>query len=285
MKPDWSRLAQALLERLGEPACIFARDDTIVRANAELAALFGVAPAELSGAAWPARDPEELGALLDRMRLGIDRSVVLPAQIGPRQLNLHSRCELIGGNEALLVMFETWDALPASARTGVQAYQIAIGDHDWGRVLAANGRPFAVGKRCWELVCSGQEPCAGCPARDFGEQDDHRSGFVSCANRVWYVTADRVSDTTAWVTVHRMAGSDFESLLHARLTAIGEQYGLSRRERDVLKLLTRACADNVIAERLSITPRTVKFHRLNVMRKLGLDSAAGLAAIVLNVSV
>lgn len=47
---------------------------------------------------------------------------------------------------------------------------------------------------------------------------------------------------------------------------------LTDRERDVLKLLTEGLSNNEIAERLIISPSTVKYHIGNIYTKLGVDS-------------
>ena len=44
---------------------------------------------------------------------------------------------------------------------------------------------------------------------------------------------------------------------------------LSRREREVLELLSAGCSNKEIARRLEISPRTVEIHRGNMMAKLG----------------
>ncbi|HEU4651194.1 MAG TPA: LuxR C-terminal-related transcriptional regulator [Croceibacterium sp.] len=49
---------------------------------------------------------------------------------------------------------------------------------------------------------------------------------------------------------------------------------LSRRERQVLELLSAGCANKEIARRLAISPRTVEIHRGNMMTKLGANHAA-----------
>ena len=49
---------------------------------------------------------------------------------------------------------------------------------------------------------------------------------------------------------------------------------LSRREREVLELLSAGCSNKEIARRLDISPRTVEIHRGNMMTKLGAGHAA-----------
>lgn len=49
---------------------------------------------------------------------------------------------------------------------------------------------------------------------------------------------------------------------------------LSRREREVLELLSGGCSNKEIARRLEISPRTVEIHRGNMMTKLRAGHAA-----------
>lgn len=47
---------------------------------------------------------------------------------------------------------------------------------------------------------------------------------------------------------------------------------LTPREREVFQLVAEGLTTAAIAERLSISPRTAEVHRMNLMRKLGLNS-------------
>jgi RNA polymerase sigma factor (sigma-70 family) len=51
---------------------------------------------------------------------------------------------------------------------------------------------------------------------------------------------------------------------------------LSKREREVLQLLTEGKTTKQIAKRLHISSKTVEVHRLNLMSKLKIDSIAQL---------
>jgi DNA-binding NarL/FixJ family response regulator len=55
---------------------------------------------------------------------------------------------------------------------------------------------------------------------------------------------------------------------------------LSEREREVLVMLARGETYQQIAEKLFISPKTVDYHRTNLMRKLGLSNRAELTRFV-----
>jgi DNA-binding NarL/FixJ family response regulator len=51
---------------------------------------------------------------------------------------------------------------------------------------------------------------------------------------------------------------------------------LTPRQREILQLLTEGCSAKVIAARLTISPRTVEFHKYHMMESLKLQSSAEL---------
>lgn len=56
---------------------------------------------------------------------------------------------------------------------------------------------------------------------------------------------------------------------------------LTQREREVLQLIAEGNSSNEVAERLSISPRTVEVHRANLMRKLNLRTQTDLIRFAL----
>ncbi len=54
--------------------------------------------------------------------------------------------------------------------------------------------------------------------------------------------------------------------------------GLTRRERDILRLVAAGQSDREIAAALTIRPRTVEWHVANIRRKLGVRSRTAAAA-------
>ncbi|KVQ99102.1 two-component system response regulator [Burkholderia ubonensis] len=59
-------------------------------------------------------------------------------------------------------------------------------------------------------------------------------------------------------------------------SAASTEVALTPRERQVLKLIAEGCRNRDVAERLTITIKTVETHRLNLMRKLDAHNAADL---------
>lgn len=54
--------------------------------------------------------------------------------------------------------------------------------------------------------------------------------------------------------------------------------GLSEREREVMRLIAQGLRTREIADRLALSHKTVEKHRTNLMRKLGVRTAAAVAA-------
>jgi two-component system, NarL family, response regulator NreC len=58
--------------------------------------------------------------------------------------------------------------------------------------------------------------------------------------------------------------------------------GLSDREREVMRFIAQGFRNREIAEKLSVSHKTVEKHRTNLMRKLGLRTAAAVAAYAIS---
>jgi FixJ family two-component response regulator len=57
--------------------------------------------------------------------------------------------------------------------------------------------------------------------------------------------------------------------------------GLTKRERTILDLIVSGSSSRKAATELGISPRTVEFHRANIMLKLAAKNIADLMRIVL----
>jgi FixJ family two-component response regulator len=68
---------------------------------------------------------------------------------------------------------------------------------------------------------------------------------------------------------------------HWRSQALKYLERLSRREKEVLRLLIQGKANKVIAHEMDLSTKTVETHRAHIMRKLGVNSLAGLVWMAL----
>jgi two-component system response regulator FixJ len=57
---------------------------------------------------------------------------------------------------------------------------------------------------------------------------------------------------------------------------------LTPRERELLELLARGCANKLMAHEMRLSERTVELHRSRVMEKMGADSLAQLVRMVMD---
>ncbi|MEW6733238.1 MAG: helix-turn-helix transcriptional regulator [Acidobacteriota bacterium] len=60
---------------------------------------------------------------------------------------------------------------------------------------------------------------------------------------------------------------------------------LSRRERQIVKLISEGHSSREIADTLSVSPRTVEAHRANIYRKLGMHNIADLIKYAIKVGI
>jgi DNA-binding CsgD family transcriptional regulator len=62
------------------------------------------------------------------------------------------------------------------------------------------------------------------------------------------------------------------------LTRMHNPIAISPRERETLRLIAEGHSNNTIAIKMEISPNTAKFHIANLLKKLGADNRAQLAA-------
>jgi len=68
------------------------------------------------------------------------------------------------------------------------------------------------------------------------------------------------------------------------LEAALQQYALTRRERDIVRLLFKGLCNKAIAQQLTIGPYTVKDHLKKIMLKLNVNSRIGIVSKLLKLS-
>ncbi|WP_018991532.1 response regulator [Aromatoleum toluclasticum] len=111
-------------------------------------------------------------------------------------------------------------------------------------------------------------------------------GYVMSAMRAGargYVLKDAPSaEIIAAIRAVAAGGVYFSSALTAALaTQPDDATALTEREREVLILVAQGDSNKRIAQKLDVSVRTVETHRLNLRRKLGIETAAGLASYAL----
>lgn len=115
------------------------------------------------------------------------------------------------------------------------------------------------------------------------EDDEYVIEALSQAHVAGYLTkADAASELLQAVrTVHagkRYLSASVMPAVINRLKPSGKPAAISltRRERQVLKLVGEGATSKTIASQLGISPKTAQIHRANLMAKLGVHSTAGL---------
>src|SRR5581483_5968007 len=78
--------------------------------------------------------------------------------------------------------------------------------------------------------------------------------------------------------VHSVSRGERYRTSSIALQSVGRPDKLTDREREVMRLIAAGYRTREIAQRLSLSRKTIEKHRASLMRKLGLRSAAAVAA-------
>ncbi len=91
------------------------------------------------------------------------------------------------------------------------------------------------------------------------------------------VSASELAAAIRSANAHRMTLSSeaAQVLVQATTQTVPTSDDLTDREREVLALLVEGLNNNEIADRLVVSPSTVKFHIANIFMKLGVDNRVG----------
>lgn len=87
-----------------------------------------------------------------------------------------------------------------------------------------------------------------------------------------------VAEEGAGGTKEAFSEDDCGGMVAIRCACVARTYDLTRREEDVLRLLVSGMTVPQIAERLVLSPHTVKSHVRNLYRKLGVSGRSELAS-------
>lgn len=274
-EPDWGAVALAMLERGREPAAWVDGGGTVRLATASLERLLGAAPralegrpvaAVLAGASAPADgrvEREVTTAAGRRLRVALE-----PGEAG-----------------ALLRVLEVLGDLPGLG-AGELDYAIETGPGDFGRLawvkpLGGAALEPVPAARCHEALHGRAEPCVDCPVRGGGAWPRVHARALAPAPGYEVLTAAPDGAERVRLTVRRLAEAAVHGLVEARARALARGAGLSEREEAVLNRLLQGEGLADIGRSLGITLRTVKFHQANLLRKLGAESRADLARVLM----
>lgn len=89
------------------------------------------------------------------------------------------------------------------------------------------------------------------------------------------------------VHLHKTRRQQAKNLLAQRYTVEDpflKKYSLTKRELEILQLITQAMSNKEIGKMLYISDQTVSVHRKNIMRKLGVSNTAGLIKVAYDFS-
>lgn len=287
-------LVEMMLERESQPAVIVSRKGRIVLENAAMAALFGVPRGRSRGASFPVTwsgEDEETLAVVNRLLESTDaearvvcrepgggrRPVRLELQALGKKFLLVRVVWLFGGESGV-----SFDSVPPAEVDLV----ISAQEKDFGRVLSVafvGGVAQQVSdRRCYELTqvvaCAGVQ----CPMLKGGKalcagSNVYPSVVAGCYD---VINVAPHGQGRALVSCRRVSGEVVEKLIAARIQRQAAEAKLTEREREVLSYLLIARSAREIAKLLGISPRTVKFHQENLLRKLGAESRQDLLRIL-----
>jgi DNA-binding CsgD family transcriptional regulator len=170
---------------------------------------------------------------------------------------------------------------------GIRNYTISTARGQEGRLLelrvdCARVALRRAGARCYELLEGRTNPCPGCPALAHGDV-----GIAVMARRARGAPAYRLivarRHGTRKASVCSMGVDDdiLPQLIAAKVERLAEKARLTSRELSVLHLVVLGRYPRDIAVALGVSRRTVKFHQLNLLAKLGADSRADVLRLLL----
>jgi two-component system, NarL family, response regulator LiaR len=112
----------------------------------------------------------------------------------------------------------------------------------------------------------------------YGTEEDVHRAFEAGA-KGYVLKGTPLDDIARAIAAVAAGGQVVDPRVAGHLIARAGRSRLTGREREVLRLVAGGDANKVIAGKLGISERTVKFHVTSILTKLGADNRAGAVAI------
>lgn len=112
-----------------------------------------------------------------------------------------------------------------------------------------------------------------------GEREHVRSGMSAGADD--YLTKPFTADELLAAVIGRIRRRELIKMHNGKSSFHKEhsflRQNITKREREVLLLVGKGATSKMIAEQLGVTQKTIEVHRANLMKKLDVTNAVGLA--------
>jgi PAS domain S-box-containing protein len=281
-------IATRAIELLTKPAVVLDRKGIIYLFNEEMQRLLGRARDEALDRSWldlcvPKEAQESTRTCFEQVMRGALAECECKAitKSGIRlRLRLDASCVGTGPQAALLAIVRESEREESEADSALDGthYEISTAPHEWGVLRSIRTSSGAVagarGQPCFMALEKRQTPCPQCPVQAL--KDGEIATAVIASNDsdlpLRMVSARSVKGQGAAVIGRTLDDKIIAQIVDAKLLVVSKQRHLSPRERDVLRSLLRGDSSQDIATALGISPRTVKFHQANLLRKLGAES-------------
>jgi len=159
-----------------------------------------------------------------------------------------------------------------------------------GRLLRVHAAGAAIPRStfgnmpCWQFLQNRSTPCARCPVFGDTPPAERQGGWTILDNTdgSYQLLQANLADDAAEVLLLRLSAALLGLLCRDKLRRIAQGARLSQQELRVLEQMAEGFQTKEIASQLHISTRTVKFHGMNLLRKLGAESRIGLLKLVLS---
>jgi len=272
----WERMAATLFDREWRPLALLDQDLRVLKANAGFLAL--LAAGEFSDASRRAVRAQLKARKAGRLALTQANGASVAAEVEPL--------------DAKSVLVTVVGVTPAAASApitpaGGTLYEVELRHGQPTQVMKRLPGPITKpGAPCWaELGRS--SACSPCPVSQLGATP-HLTQLTTvmpgAGGGIRVISAELRSPTLASVSEWVLDPSAFEQLVDVRIAQVRERRGLTDQETRLFEAFVRGADIDEASVAMGITPRTVKYHQQNLLRKLGVDSRSALLAVLCDVS-